>query len=138
MITLTIITKSSILDVAAILDPPLLMFEKTEKLVLLVLSVVTFAVLTTTFEDEPLTIITKTSILDIATVLDPPLLMFGITEKLVLLLLSVVTFAVLAATFEDGSICRRNTSVVSSPMCTAISSLQEHLDVVSEMITQEL
>ena len=65
-------------------------------------------------------------------------LMFGKVEKLFLVILSLAAFVVVSAAFLDGSIYRWNTPVLSSSICSALSSLQGHLDVVSEMIPQKL
>ena len=66
-------------------------------------------------------------------------LMFGKTEKLILVILSVAAFIVVSAAFLGGSMYRWNTPILSSSICTALSSLLGgHLDVDNEMIPQEL
>ena len=85
---LTIITKRSILDVAAVLDPPLLFFLNFQSVDFIISYLIershrggSRAAATSKMERlviivngfQPLTIITKRSILDVAAALDPPL-----------------------------------------------------------------
>ena len=78
---LTIITKRSILDVAAALDPPLVVSSSISRPRMLrggsrtaaTSKMECFVIIVNGF--QPFTIITKRSILDVAAVLDPPLML---------------------------------------------------------------